>query len=165
MRISARVATAVLSLAVVVVPCTAQATERPTAPPPPSSVTTDSCAADVVRGGSPASTVDRVADFYGAYIDAVDDGTDRLPDQLRAHYLTRDLRRRLAGWEQTNHTDGVLRAQDVPRHWEVRHQGASAGHVFSIVTLTWGSTQHPTYTRIAVRSDLRTKLISDIRQA
>ncbi|MFI6874570.1 hypothetical protein ACIBL6_14115 [Streptomyces sp. NPDC050400] len=164
MRISARVATAVLSLAVAIVPCTAQATARPTAPPSPSSVTADTRPADVVRGGSPESAVDRVADFYGAYIDAVHDGTDRLPDQLRAHYLTRDLQRRLAGWEQANHADGVLRAQDVPRHWEVRNQGAGAGHVFSIVTLTWGSPQHPTYTRIAVRSDLRTKLISDIKQ-
>lgn len=36
--------------------------------------------------------MDRVADFYGAYIDAVSDGTDDLSGDLRAHYLTEDLR-------------------------------------------------------------------------
>ena len=65
---------------------------------------------DAVRSGSPDSAVDRVADFFGAYIDAVSDGTDDLSTELRAHYLTGDFRQRLAAWEEANHADGVLRA-------------------------------------------------------
>ena len=165
MRVSVRLAAAALSLATVITPCAAQAAERPTAAPHLSAATTHSRAFDVVRGGSPESAVDRVADFYGAYIDAVADGTDHLPDQLRAHYLTRDLQLRLEAWEKANHADGVLHAQDVPRHWEVRYHDAGAGHVFTTVILTWGSVKHPTYTRLAVQSDLKSKLISDIRPA
>ena len=152
MRLPVRLAAAALSLTALITPCAAQAAERPE---PPAQV----------REGSPASTVDRVADFYGAYIDAVTDGTDRLPDQLRAHYLTPALQHRLTAWENANHADGVLRAQDVPRRWKVRYDGSGTGHAFTTVVLTWGSDQHPTYTRLAVQSDLRTKLISDIRQA
>ncbi|MEU9043054.1 MULTISPECIES: hypothetical protein [unclassified Kitasatospora] len=115
-----------------------------------------------VRSGSPDSAVDRVADFYGAYIDAVSDGTDDLGQELRAHYLTEDLRRRLAAWEEANHADGVLRAQDVPTRWEVRYHDSGAGHLFTTVTLTWGAGPDATHTRLAVQSDLGTKLISDI---
>lgn len=114
------------------------------------------------RRGSPDSAVDRVADFYGAYVDAVFDGTDDLPEGLRSHYLTEDLRQRLAAWEEANHADGVLRAQDVPTHWEVRHHDHGAGHLFTTVTLTWGTGPDAGHTRLAVRSDLSTKLISDI---
>lgn len=169
MRVSVRLAAAALSLATVIAPCAAQAVERPTSAPHLSTAADTRAggtrAGDVIRGGSPDSAVDRVADFYGAYIDAVADGTDHLPDQLRAHCLTRDLQHRLSVWEQANHADGVLRAQDVPRHWEVRYHDAGAGHVFTTVTLTWGSAHHPTYTRLAVQSDLRSKLISDIEPA
>ncbi|PSJ29766.1 hypothetical protein B7P34_05815 [Streptosporangium nondiastaticum] len=115
-----------------------------------------------VREGSPDSAVDRVADFYGAYIDAVDDGTDDLGSELRAHYLTEDFRQRLAAWEEANHADGVLRAQDVPTHWAVRYHDSGAGHLFTTVTLTWGTGPDAGHTRLAVQSDLSTKLISDI---
>ncbi|MDX6330544.1 MAG: hypothetical protein QOI83_2927, partial [Streptomycetaceae bacterium] len=41
-----------------------------------------------VRAGN-LSAYDRVADFYGAYIDALhDSGHGRLANDLRAHYLT-----------------------------------------------------------------------------
>ncbi|MFE9610983.1 hypothetical protein [Streptomyces sp. NPDC006012] len=76
---------------------------------------------DAVRGGSPDSAADRMADFYGAYTDAVFDGTDDLSSQLRSHFLTKDLQQRLAAWGEINHADGVLRAQDVSTHWEVRY--------------------------------------------
>ncbi|MDH6122909.1 hypothetical protein [Kitasatospora sp. GAS204B] len=118
-----------------------------------------------VRSGSPDSAVDRVADFYGAYIDAVSDGIDDLAEHLRAHYLTEDFRQRLAAWEETNHADGVLRAQDVPTHWEVTYQDSGAGHLFTTVTLTWGTGPDASHTRLAVQSDLSTKLISDIEDA
>ncbi|MFJ9458439.1 hypothetical protein ACIRST_25540 [Kitasatospora sp. NPDC101447] len=125
---------------------------------------TDTQAGAAVRSGSLDSAVDRVADFYGAYIDAVSDGTDGLGDQLRAHYLTEDLRRRLAAWEEANHADGVLRAQDVPTRWEVRYHDSGAGHLFTTVTLTWGTGPDAGHTRLAVQSDLSTKLISDIEE-
>lgn len=117
---------------------------------------------DAVRSGSPGSAVDRVADFYGAYIDAVDDGTDDLGNELRAHYLTEDFRQRLAAWEEANHADGILRAQDVPTSWEVRYHDSGAGHLFTTVTLTWGTGPGARQTKIAVQGDLSTKLISDI---
>ncbi|MDX3384726.1 hypothetical protein PV682_25125 [Streptomyces niveiscabiei] len=120
---------------------------------------------DVIRTGSPESTVDRVADFYGAYIDAVYDGTDGLGRELRAHYLTEELRRRLADWEETNHADGVLRAQNVPLQWEVRYSDSGAGHAFTVVTLTWGGGTDPERTRLAIQSDLATRLISDIKES
>lgn len=123
---------------------------------------TDTDAGTAARSGSPDSAVDRVADFYGAYIDAVADGTDDLSDELRGHYLTEDLRQRLAAWEEVNHADGVLRAQDVPTAWEVAYQDAGAGHLFTTVTLTWGTGPDAGTTRLAVQSDLSTKLISDI---
>ena len=119
----------------------------------------------VVRAGSPESAVDRVADFYAAYIDALFDGTDDLGDQLRTHHLTADLRQRLAAWEEVNHADGVLRAQDVPTRWEVRYVDSGAGHLFTTVTLTWGSGPDAGHTRLAVRSDLGTKRISDVEDA
>jgi hypothetical protein len=118
---------------------------------------------NTVRGGSPDSAVDRVADFYGAYIDAVSDGTDDLGQELRAHYLTTDLQQQLAAWEEVNHADGILRAQDVPTHWEVQFHGSGAGHLFT--TLTWGTGPDAGHTQLAVQSDLSTKLISDIEDS
>ncbi|MFD5467833.1 hypothetical protein ACFWIQ_34230 [Kitasatospora sp. NPDC127059] len=120
---------------------------------------------DAVRAGSPDSALDRVADFYGAYIDAVSDGTDDLSERLRAHYLTEDFRRRLAAWEEANHADGVLRAQDVPTAWEVRYHDSGAGHLFTTVTLTWGTGPDAGRTRLAVQSDLGTELVSGIEDA
>jgi hypothetical protein len=117
---------------------------------------------DIVRTGSPDSAVDRVADFYAAYIDTVSDGIDELGEQLRAHYLTEDLRQRLAAWEEANHADGILRAQDVPIAWQVRYHDSGAGHLFTTVTLTWGTGSDAGITRLAIQSDLSTRLISDI---
>lgn len=116
-----------------------------------------------IRDGSPFSTVDRVADFYGAYIDAPFNGGDTdVAAALRAGYLTAQFQQQLAAWEADAHADGVLRAQDTPSHWSVSPEGAGAGHAFTRVTLTWGSVAHPDYTYLKVRSDLATGLISDI---
>ncbi|MFD8422628.1 hypothetical protein [Streptomyces sp. NPDC059466] len=117
------------------------------------------------RAGANGPAYDRVADFYGAYVDAVtDQGSGRLGSQLRSFYLTSDLRTRLARWEGREHADGVLRAQDVPRAWKVTAGDSGAGHTWSTVRLTWGSVQHPTYTYLTVQSDLSTKKISDIKR-
>jgi len=116
------------------------------------------------RSGSNGPAYDRVADFYGAYIDAVtDSGSGHLDSQLRSFYLTSGLRSRLATWENRAHADGVLRAQDVPRAWKVTAGDSGMGHTWSTVRLTWGSAQHPTYTYLTVQSDLATKKISDIK--
>ncbi|MFF9496533.1 NAD(P)H-hydrate epimerase [Streptomyces flaveolus] len=113
-----------------------------------------------VRSGSPDSAVDRVADFYGAYIDALFDGTDDLGEQLCAHYLTDDLRGRLSAWEETNHADGVLRAQDVPSGWEVASGDSAGGSVSATVTLTWGA--GASTSRLVVQIDASAQRISGI---
>ncbi|MFE1285382.1 hypothetical protein [Streptomyces sp. NPDC058751] len=123
-----------------------------------------STAAPPARSGSNGPAYDRVADFYGAYIDAVTDGDPgRLSTRLRAFYLTPALRAQLAAWENRQHADGVLRAQNVPSAWKVTAGDSGAGHTWSTVRLTWGSPQHPTYTYLTVQSDLATKRISGIR--
>ncbi|MEY9846542.1 hypothetical protein [Streptacidiphilus sp. MAP5-3] len=154
MRVPVRLVAALLPLAALIAPCSAQAVAHP--------VAADHTAG--VRGGSPDSAAHRVADFYGAYVDAVSDGTDSLGHELRSHYLTRDFQHRLTVWEEANHADGVLRAQDVPTHWQVSYHDSGAGHLFTTVTLTWGTGPHATHTRLAVQSDLSTKLISDIQE-
>ncbi|MFD4563390.1 hypothetical protein ACFWOX_02970 [Streptomyces sp. NPDC058467] len=141
------IAAALLTVAGASVPAFAGST----APPP-------------ARSGSNGAAYDRVADFYGAYIDAVtNSGSGHLGSQLRTFYLTSDLRSRLAKWESREHADGVLRAQDVPRAWKVTPGDSGMGHTWSTVRLTWGSAQHPTYTYLTVQSDLATKKISDIK--
>jgi hypothetical protein len=116
-----------------------------------------------VRGGDPASTVDRVADFYGAYIDSVYSSMGGLGADLRAHYLTKSLQTQLAAWEKVNHADGVLRAQSVPNAWVVTSDGAGAGHAFTTVTFTWGTGASATHTHVSVQSDLATGLIAQIK--
>ncbi|MDX3097839.1 hypothetical protein PV703_14005 [Streptomyces sp. ME01-24h] len=92
--------------------------------------------------GTPGQAMTRVADFYGAYIDAKGDYEDpdaTLATVLRTHYLTPDFAQRLAAWEEENGVDGVLRAQNVPAHWTVTDNGA-VGHSHEVVvTLTFGS--------------------------
>jgi hypothetical protein len=153
---------AALSLAVAVPAVAAQARPGPHTAP---AAAAHAQAAVPGRAGDPQSTVDRVADFYGAYIDAVwDGGNDPLAKDLRTHYLAAGFRAKLARWEQSNHADGVLRAQDVPQGWKVTYDGSGAGHAFTVVRLQWGNPAHPTYTYLKVQSDLATRKISDIEQ-
>ncbi|MFJ9541010.1 hypothetical protein ACIRPX_27600 [Streptomyces sp. NPDC101225] len=88
--------------------------------------------------GKPSDDVTRIADFYGAYIDAVtdEDGGD-LGTALRGHYLTAGFQRKLAAWEDKEHADGVLRAQNVPLAWKVTAHGSTAHRTEAVVTLTW----------------------------
>lgn len=86
--------------------------------------------------GRSADDVTRVADFYGAYIDAqLDADNGRLTTELRAFYVRPDALRKVEKWEDRNNADGILRAQNVPLKWTVKN-GATAGKV--AVTLTWG---------------------------
>ncbi|MFF5185341.1 hypothetical protein ACFY30_16390 [Streptomyces sp. NPDC000345] len=114
--------------------------------------------------GTPGQAVTRVADFYGAYIDAKGDYTDpdvALARALRNHYLTPDFAKRLATWEKKNGADGVLRAQNVPAQWRVTDNGA-AGHSHEvIVTLTFGSGETTRKTKLFVVLE-RYNHISDI---
>jgi hypothetical protein len=122
---------------------------------------------DPARSGSPRSTIDRVADFYGAYIDVLaDSGRDKLAEALRGHYLTARLRDDLARWEKAHHKDGVLRGKGVPAAWKVVYNDSGMGHCWTRVTLTWedsGNRVH--HMRLLVRSDLDTQLISGIQIA
>ncbi|MFI7405239.1 hypothetical protein ACIBW9_32960 [Streptomyces sp. NPDC049541] len=88
--------------------------------------------------GKPADNISRIADFYGAYIDAVtDEDSGNLGDALRAHYLTPAFQKELAAWEDREHADGVLRAQNVPLAWKVTDNGSTANRTEAVVTLTW----------------------------
>jgi hypothetical protein len=117
------------------------------------------------RTGSPTSAVDRVADFYGTYVDVLyDSGHGRLTSALRAHYLTPGLQRSLARWEATHHKDGVLRAKGVPTRWSVVYNDSGMGHCWSRITLTWEDSGRRTHrTHLMIQSDLATMLISDIK--
>ncbi|MET8471813.1 hypothetical protein ABZY90_25810 [Streptomyces sp. NPDC006422] len=122
-------------------------------------------ARDTARTGSPTSAVDRVADFYGTYIDVRhDSGRGPLANALRAHYLTHNLQRSLSRWETTHRRDGVLRSNATPAQWRVDYHDSGMGHCWTTVTLTWqGRGHHTHHTGLMVRSDLATRLISDIR--
>ncbi|MET8286576.1 hypothetical protein AB0M86_22570 [Streptomyces sp. NPDC051639] len=92
--------------------------------------------------GTFGQAVTRVADFYGAYIDAKGDYEDpdvTLATVLREHYLTPEFAQRLGVWEDANGADGVLRAQNVPAQWTVTDNGAVGNGHEVVVTLTFGS--------------------------
>ncbi|MEV6576012.1 hypothetical protein [Streptomyces sp. NPDC051577] len=109
--------------------------------------------------GSPEGAFTRIADFYGSYVDAVYDNDGRTADQLRSFYLSKPLQAELKKWEETNHANGVLRAQNVPTQWKVASTGSGAGKTNATVTLTWGGGDT---TRIHVQADLKTKKITSI---
>lgn len=109
--------------------------------------------------GSPEGAFTRIADFYGAYIDAVYDGDGKTADQLRAFYLSQPLKAELKKWEETNHANGVLRAQNVPARWKVTSTGNGMGKANATVTLTWGGGET---TAIQVQADLATRKIVSI---
>ncbi|MFJ2256978.1 hypothetical protein ACIOKD_01335 [Streptomyces sp. NPDC087844] len=90
-------------------------------------------------GGQPSNSVTRIADFYGAYIDAQSGPGEggNLVTELRKYYVHADYRKELAAWEDKNHADGVLRAQNVPAKWTVTDNG-KADHSEAVVTMTWG---------------------------
>ncbi|MFJ9968086.1 hypothetical protein [Streptomyces avermitilis] len=103
--------------------------------------------------GRSGQAVTRVADFYGAYIDAKGDYTDpdvTLATALRKHYLTPDFAKRLASWERKNEADGVLRAQNVPAQWTVTDNGTVGNGHEVIVTLTFGSGETTQKTKLFV---------------
>ncbi|MEU9406879.1 hypothetical protein AB0E08_14510 [Streptomyces sp. NPDC048281] len=89
-------------------------------------------------GGDPADNISRIADFYGAYIDAESDpdGSGDLPTALRAYYIAPSYLKKLEAWEGREHADGVLRAQSTPIKWKVTDNG-TADHTEAVVTLTW----------------------------
>ncbi|MCX5268239.1 hypothetical protein [Streptomyces sp. NBC_00199] len=87
--------------------------------------------------GKPSDNITRIANFYGAYIDAVIDEDGKLADDLRKHYLTPAFQKELKAWEESNHANGVLQAQNVPLAWKVTDNG-TAKYTEAVVTLTWG---------------------------
>lgn len=117
--------------------------------------------------GDPRAVTQRVADFYGAYIDTVWDGEDPAAraslKALKDFYLSADARRKVAAYEAREHADGILFAQNVPVKWKVAYTGSGAGQTTSRVTLVWGDRRDAQVTRIDVRSDLRTRKITDLR--
>lgn len=130
---------------------------------------TTRAAAVTTAQGDPRDVTQHVADFYGAYIDAVRATDDRTAGPaahaLRAFYLTTAAQKKVAAFEKKEHADGILFAQSVPVKWQVTSTGAGAGHATSRVTLTWSDGKHPEVTRIDVRSDLETLKITDLEAA
>ncbi|MFD9405940.1 hypothetical protein ACFWBN_02795 [Streptomyces sp. NPDC059989] len=110
--------------------------------------------------GSPEAAFTRIADFYGSYIDAVYDGDGATAERLRSFYLSPALQAELAKWEEANHADGVLRAQNVPLQWKVTSTGSGTGKTNATVTLTWGGGDT---TRIFVQADLATRKLVSIK--
>ncbi|MFI6245597.1 hypothetical protein [Streptomyces sp. NPDC051016] len=110
--------------------------------------------------GSPADNITRIADFYGAYIDAEadPDGSGDLPTALRAHYIDPTYLKKVAAWEDREHADGVLRAQNTPLKWKVTDNG-TAHHTEAVITLTWS---RDTTTKLVVDVDRRTHKITHI---
>ncbi|WP_393058231.1 hypothetical protein [Streptomyces sp. LN549] len=132
---------------------------------PAAAVTRGAPTAATARSALAAPAYQQVADFYGAYIDAVaTEGGGGLATSLRDFYLTSGLRAELRDWEAANHADGVLRAQNTPAAFRVTAGDSGAGHTWSTVRLTWGSATDPTYTYLKVQSDLTTGKISGIRE-
>ncbi|MER6253374.1 hypothetical protein ABT224_18675 [Streptomyces sp. NPDC001584] len=109
--------------------------------------------------GSPEGAFTRIADFYGSYIDAVYDGDGPTADRLRSFYLSEPLQAELRKWEEANHADGVLRAQNVPLKWKVTSTGSGTGRTNATVTLTWGGDT----TKVFVQADLATRKIVSIQ--
>lgn len=89
--------------------------------------------------GKPSDSVTRIADFYGAYIDAQSDPDHggKLVDALRKYYVSASGLREIEAWENKNHADGVLHAQNVPVKWTVTDNG-TADYTEAAITLTWG---------------------------
>ncbi|MFE9453710.1 hypothetical protein [Streptomyces sp. NPDC006739] len=117
--------------------------------------------------GDPRNVTQRVADFYGAYIDSVwsdqDPAAAADAKALRAFYLTSAAQKKVAAYEAKEHADGILFAQNVPVKWKVVYTGSGAGHATSRVTLTWSDGTGAEVTSIDVQSDLRTLKISDLK--
>ncbi|MDJ0380025.1 hypothetical protein [Streptomyces sp. G-G2] len=113
--------------------------------------------------GSPQGAFNRIVDFYGAYIDASYDGDGKTADQLRSFYLAKPLQAELKKWEEANHANGVLRAQNVPLKWKVASTGSGMGKTNATVTLTWnGDGSAGSTTEIRVQADLKTQRITSI---
>ncbi|MEU6659112.1 hypothetical protein [Streptomyces sp. NPDC046821] len=132
----------------------------------PSTRTTATTSAPAPSQGDPRSTVGRVADFYGAYIDSVWDTQDPAAGAdakaLRSFYLSKAAQKKVAAFEAKEHADGILFAQNVPVKWKVAYTGSGAGHATSLVTLTWSDGKNPEVTHIKVQSDLKTRKITDL---
>ncbi|MFE7766713.1 hypothetical protein [Streptomyces sp. NPDC057438] len=140
-----------------------QAAAQAAATPAPASTSAKPSATPRSITGFNGDGLTRVADFYGAYVDAKDDaaGPDTaLVKALRAHYLTPAFAKRLTAWEKKNKADGLLRAQNVPVEWTVSESGNGRDIV---VTLTFGGGESPTKTTSFVVKQTLLGGISDIR--
>ncbi|GHH73861.1 hypothetical protein GCM10018793_13510 [Streptomyces sulfonofaciens] len=83
--------------------------------------------------------VQRVDTFYNAYIDAVRVDDFATADKLRAEYLSSAAQADVESWEEANHANGILHAQDVPDGATAVYEETAAGTVYLHVDLKWGS--------------------------
>ncbi|GHI03845.1 hypothetical protein AQI88_08765 [Streptomyces cellostaticus] len=119
--------------------------------------------------GDPRNVTQRVADFYGAYIDSVwaneDPAAAANAKALRGFYLSAAAQKKVTAYEKKNHADGILFAQNVPVKWKVTYTGSGMGHATSRVTLTWSDGAGAEVSKIDVQSDLKTLKITDLKPA
>lgn len=85
------------------------------------------------------SAVERVDTFYNAYIDAVQEEDFATADALRAEYLSDAAQAEVDSWEEANHANGILHAQNVPDSATAVYEETAAGTVYLHVDLKWGS--------------------------
>ncbi|MFJ6698233.1 hypothetical protein ACIQM4_19475 [Streptomyces sp. NPDC091272] len=107
---------------------------------------------------TPTAEVDH---FFGSYREAVLGTGSRSPEQVREAHLTAELDARLTRWAEENHADPVLRAQNVPEGWRVRHHATTATTVTVILTEIWGTGPDTEVWYTVRRSDLRITDLTD----
>ncbi|MEU8978190.1 hypothetical protein [Streptomyces sp. NPDC048309] len=120
--------------------------------------TPGAAAAQRTISGKPADNITRIADFYGAYIDAQSDPDrhgGKLATELRKYYVQSAYLKKVEAWEAKNHADGILHAQNVPLKWKVTDNG-TADHTEAGITLTWGG---GTTTKLVVDMNRNHKII------
>ncbi|MFE9452023.1 hypothetical protein [Streptomyces sp. NPDC006739] len=110
--------------------------------------------------GKQGDSFTRIADFYGAYMDAKfdPDHGSRLATALRNYYIDSAYLKKLKDWENTHQEDGVLHAQNVPAAWTVTDHG-TATYSEAGITLFWGDGEK---TKLVVDMNRRTHKIIHI---
>ncbi|GHJ38358.1 hypothetical protein [Streptomyces sp. TS71-3] len=83
--------------------------------------------------------VQRVDTFYNAYIDAVRSEDFTTADKLVAEYLSSRAQADVESWQEANHANGILHAQNVPDSATAVYEETAAGTVYLHVDLQWGS--------------------------
>src|SRR6266568_246213 len=100
--------------------------------------------------------VQQVGDFYNAYIAAMSSGSEGTAATLRSKHFTPELQQSLADW-------GVVHGEGAPTAATARYCDSGEGHVVTYVTLTWGTGPDAKTSELAVRTDMPSGQICQIK--